>query len=1520
MLILQTLQPQVCHSVIMENIREGGRTIRLNTNRREEVSMLQELKDVNNKTLKEIVAKRRQKQQETPDEEEVYKRKMGPQFMPEPPKRERKSHPIFHDDIKTKDFKKDQYLVMPTVPAYSPVDPGPKIVLESRTRKYPYVHKKLTTTEEMKKPRVSTLGVLPVRSSSEIISLNVMMEGARAPVKVDKNAPGLYAIPQEPKLYNTPASSFVVPKLPVSKDRGSDSERIPEGIPKSAKAEIKASKVEELLADSSKTENITRKPAIFAGEGTSLTVKFHERAKPAPKPSFLKDKYKTARGLETASRPSTGASMRSSLMSGDLTLPDEAVYKKYDDAISHMDDGDDVETAVGAANKSMSSRPDSVKSVKELLEEAKRIASPDKRKIAQKPDVEVEEKRGERTVDEIIASLRDQSAYQMETAADRKIKEIMGRVMSRTNANLSLDERDDGGATDEESMAAGTDGGESLLGVPATDLDLKSSPAMTPDASSLKGDSPRVEGVSIASADAFGGSMKDIVAAQEQIIEESEGDGVSVTTKTTETVPGGLDQAEGEEGNESDQSEDYVDLDYQNVGLDYVELEQAWEDLLAPTEATNEDILNVQGEQKDLQGRGLPGPPYPGSKSNVLAPSVSFLATWGPATSRTKKEEAGEIKGKIAKEYSKNIHHFCRMSSEYQLPAELMHAGRKYHTPDRFPSVMPDQPYRFQSGELSPLLESESPSASSSVRMEQAAQRVVVEAHKKQMEERGGGGLAALDMGPTSLLEWQQRAENMLNESEVLEGGRATVRTDESQVYWNPAPPKLGATSNSVRQILFPQYCVEELDEFGRVRVPVPGDEESDSSEEEEEEAISPEDKAAIERTVRRRHNSSETLTAFSREKTLVSMYSKMDGDPSDKASSYVADGAETEDGDIAAALSVVDGEATTSVVIPVADADTVGVGVDGTPAAQGDDEDELAAQIGDSQSVDARPSSKNERAITQQRPFSAPNLVALDDDTLIVPQDFNTAIHEITEQKRLLEKAKRQFRVQEAFDELEQMEKLEQLELKEQKEKQGEEQAVTQETPEEPEDYNILTVRHPPKPTEEELTPAEKALLAGRNYVILPKKKKKKRGRRTMDVAKIEAVEKMLTEMPPNRLKRHGSMPKLNKIVDREMRVSWHVRSYRASIPDLLNFDEYRTRKRMPVSEDEREWVRSIWNKWFDEVFPPTPEVSEDEDEEVEEATHEAVEKKEEKKKKKDPISDILSQDVEEIDPIVDTPENAQIYQILCEEIEKLSGEIEKMYNPSAFHFCRRGALYRKIGQLRKAENDLDRAISMEPGLLDAYWHRHLLYILQDRKSAALEDLNFIMKTNKNHSGAYRSMAEIYKRQGDITMAIINYSSAIKYNPLDHEAYYQRAQLYEQRGDVLLAMEDYTKAMRIMPSRTDAIMKHGMYYFENENWTHAVNDFTELLRVDPLNSTAYLYRGRAYAKMNNWVPAVHDLSSAIHLDPYSWQAFYQRACILRKAHPMRALQDYSVSLLLNDSEENLMSYLHRGILYNALG
>ena len=48
---------------------------------------------------------------------------------------------------------------------------------------------------------------------------------------------------------------------------------------------------------------------------------------------------------------------------------------------------------------------------------------------------------------------------------------------------------------------------------------------------------------------------------------------------------------------------------------------------------------------------------------------------------------------------------------------------------------------------------------------------------------------------------------------------------------------------------------------------------------------------------------------------------------------------------------------------------------------------------------------------------------------------------------------------------------------------------------------------------------------------------------------------------------------------------------------------------------EDEREWVRGLWNTWFDQVFPPTPEDSENEDDGNQGGNEEGVDERDGKK-----------------------------------------------------------------------------------------------------------------------------------------------------------------------------------------------------------------------------------------------------------------------------------------------------------------
>ena len=83
------------------------------------------------------------------------------------------------------------------------------------------------------------------------------------------------------------------------------------------------------------------------------------------------------------------------------------------------------------------------------------------------------------------------------------------------------------------------------------------------------------------------------------------------------------------------------------------------------------------------------------------------------------------------------------------------------------------------------------------------------------------------------------------------------------------------------------------------------------------------------------------------------------------------------------------------------------------------------------------------------------------------------------------------------------------------------------------------------------------------------------------------------------------------------------------------------------------------------------------------------------------------------------------QMIKVVESEIEQLSKRIESRAN--GMDLCRRGTLYRKLGLIKLGLDDLNRAIEMEPLMLDAYWQRILIYLVQDKKLEAMDSLKFL-------------------------------------------------------------------------------------------------------------------------------------------------------------------------------------------------
>jgi tetratricopeptide (TPR) repeat protein len=112
----------------------------------------------------------------------------------------------------------------------------------------------------------------------------------------------------------------------------------------------------------------------------------------------------------------------------------------------------------------------------------------------------------------------------------------------------------------------------------------------------------------------------------------------------------------------------------------------------------------------------------------------------------------------------------------------------------------------------------------------------------------------------------------------------------------------------------------------------------------------------------------------------------------------------------------------------------------------------------------------------------------------------------------------------------------------------------------------------------------------------------------------------------------------------------------------------------------------------------------------------------------------------------------------------------------------------------------------------------------------------------------------------------------------------------------------------------------YGQLLLDTGQFSQCIAVYTRYLANEPGDAHAYFNRGLASTHEQRWSDALRDFTQAIHLDPNNAELFYQRGVLLTKAQPMRAVRDFSVSLLLDSSPSRSKVYLQRGLAYVHLG
>ncbi len=194
---------------------------------------------------------------------------------------------------------------------------------------------------------------------------------------------------------------------------------------------------------------------------------------------------------------------------------------------------------------------------------------------------------------------------------------------------------------------------------------------------------------------------------------------------------------------------------------------------------------------------------------------------------------------------------------------------------------------------------------------------------------------------------------------------------------------------------------------------------------------------------------------------------------------------------------------------------------------------------------------------------------------------------------------------------------------------------------------------------------------------------------------------------------------------------------------------------------------------------------------------------------------------------------------------------------------YCNRGHVYGRLGKLKEAVEDYDRAIAINPRYVEALDYRGVVHCRLGNMHQAISDFDRAVEINPKYPEAYNDRGIAHDAMGDHAFAIEDYDKAIEINPAYWGAYYNRARACFALGDYTRVIEDCSRSIEINPKFAEAYNMRGIANDSLGNYGRAVDDFGMAVKINPNFAKAYYNLALAYDKMGNRERSVENLKIA---------------------------------------------------------
>lgn len=189
----------------------------------------------------------------------------------------------------------------------------------------------------------------------------------------------------------------------------------------------------------------------------------------------------------------------------------------------------------------------------------------------------------------------------------------------------------------------------------------------------------------------------------------------------------------------------------------------------------------------------------------------------------------------------------------------------------------------------------------------------------------------------------------------------------------------------------------------------------------------------------------------------------------------------------------------------------------------------------------------------------------------------------------------------------------------------------------------------------------------------------------------------------------------------------------------------------------------------------------------------------------------------------------------------------VEKQRPDTLYVHFMKGLVYTKMRKYEEALSAFHKTVALDSSNAEAWINRGSVYYYLGQLDKAETDLNYALQLDPLESNAYNALALVEIDRANYDQALEFVNKALDFEPLQPYFLNNRGFIYLMKDDFESAAQDINRSIALDPNNPWSFRNKGWYYFKTGSYEEAIRLLEQALKLDPYVTDGHVFLAKAY-------------------------------------------------------------------------